>query len=91
MSEERDNTNRGALFGNTRKREGKKDPDLQGRIDIAGVEHWISGWFFKYTKDGAEKEAISLALGDEVQKKEEKRSEQKKPAGKFDDDSDVPF
>lgn len=81
-----DNTNKGALFGNTRKREGKKDPDLQGKLDISGQEHWISGWFFTYEKDGQQKRGINLSLGDPVETKATK------PAGKFDDmKDDIPF
>lgn len=90
MSEERDPRNRGALFGNTRQREGKKDPDLQGRLNIDGTEHWISAWFFTYDKDGKKKKGISIVIGDVVEAKSSGGS--KKPAGKFDDlDSDIPF
>ena len=86
MGKEYDNTNKGALFGNTRKREGKKDPDLQGKLNIDGTERWISGWFFVYEKDGQQKKGINLALGDVVEERAAK------PAGKFDDmEDDVPF
>lgn len=85
---EYDNTNKGALFGNTRMREGKKDPDLQGKLNIDGVERWMSAWFFVYEKDGVKKKGINIALGDVV----EQRGEQKKPAVKQDDtDGDIPF
>lgn len=85
---EYDNTNKGALFGNTRKREGKKDPDLQGKINIGGHEYWLSAWFFIYDKDGEKKRGINLALGDEVEPKPAKE----KPAGRFDDmEDDIPF
>ena len=82
-----DNTNKGALFGNTRKREGKKDPDLQGKIDIDGQERWISGWFFTYEKDGQTRKAINLALGDLVEEKAE--SKNRNPVSEI--DSDIPF
>ena len=86
---EYDNTNKGALFGNTRKRAGKKDPDLQGKLDIAGVEHWISAWFFVYEKDGEKKKGISLSLGDKVEPKGDSKP---KASSKTDDpDSDIPF
>lgn len=88
MPKEYDNTNKGALFGNTRKREGKKDPDLQGKLNIDGTERWLSAWFFVYEKDGQQKKGINLALGDSV----EERPTEKKPAGKFDDmEDDIPF
>jgi len=79
-----DNTNKGALFGNTRKREGKKDPDLQGKIDIDGQERWISGWFFTYEKDGQTRKAINLAVGDLVGEKQNTN-----PVSEI--DSDIPF
>jgi len=86
MAKEYDETNRGALFGNTRKREGKKDPDLQGKLNVNGVDHWISAWFFTYDKDGEKRKAISLALGEPVEPKETT----KKPAVD-DDESSIPF
>jgi uncharacterized protein (DUF736 family) len=38
-----DNTNRGSLFKNEKKEE-EKHPDMNGSINIEGVEYWISGW-----------------------------------------------
>ena len=86
---EYDNTNKGALFGNTRKRAGKKDPDLQGKLDINGVEYWISAWFFVYEKDGEKKKGISLSLGDKVKPKGE--SKPKASSKQDDSDDDIPF
>ena len=80
-----DNTNSGALFGNDRKREGKKDPDLQGKLNIAGVEHWISAWFFTYEKEGTKRRGINLKIGKPVE-------DAKPKAGHFDDmEDDIPF
>jgi len=88
MAKQFDETNRGALFGNTRKREGQKDPDLQGKLNIDGIERWISAWFFTYEKDGQKRKAISLSLGDPVEKKEI----EKKQTGHFEDmEDDIPF
>lgn len=44
MSNDYDNTNRGGLFKNNRRRDGKNDPQLQGSLDVNGVEYYISGW-----------------------------------------------
>lgn len=89
MAQQYDNTNKGALFGNTRKREGKKDPDLQGKIDIDGTEFWLSAWFFTYEKDGEKKRGINLSIGDAVEAKPEEAPKKK---GHFDDmKDDIPF
>lgn len=85
MAKDYDNTNKGALFGNTRMRQGKKDPDLQGKLNIEGTDRWISAWFFVYEKEGVKKKGINLALGDVVTGKS---SPKKDVAG---DDGDIPF
>ena len=41
---EYDNTNSGALFKNNDKREGKKDPDYKGSVNVEGTEYWVSSW-----------------------------------------------
>lgn len=38
-----DNTNRGTIGRNKRK-EKSSHPDLSGKINIEGVEYWLSGW-----------------------------------------------
>lgn len=94
MGKEFDNTNSGALFGNQNKREGKKDPDLQGKINVGGVEYWLSAWFKKYDKDGETKQMISLSIGDVVGQKggPATKPQSKKGAGAFAGmDDDVPF
>lgn len=87
MAKEYSDVNKGALFGNTRKREGRKDPDLQGRLNIDGVEHWLSAWFFTYEdKSGATKRGINISIGERVEPKPAAPK-----AGGFDDDNDIPF
>lgn len=86
---EYDNTNKGALFGNTRKREGKKDPDLQGKININGTEYWLSGWFFAYDKDGAQRKGINLSIGAAVEAKREEAPKEKSHFADMKDD--LPF
>lgn len=90
MAQQYDNTNRGSLFGNTRKRQGKKDPDLQGKIDVEGTEYWLSAWFFNYEKDGEKRKGISLALGDPVEDQDDSGAERaNKKISQMDDD--IPF
>jgi len=59
MNMEFDNSNRGALFLNDRKT-SDNHPDWKGRINIAGVDHWLSGW----KKQTAKGPVLSLSLGD---------------------------
>ncbi len=49
---EYDNTNRGTLFKNTRQREGKKDPEYAGSINVDGVEYWLDAWLNTAKRDG---------------------------------------
>jgi len=53
-----DDTNRGALFRNTRK-ESDKGPDYKGQINVDGTEYWIAAWL-KESKEG--KKYMSLAV-----------------------------
>jgi len=46
-----DNTNKGALFVNKR-RTTDRHPNLTGKIDIEGVEYWISAWTNHKKSDG---------------------------------------
>lgn len=44
MSKQYDNTNTFTISRNNRKRAGKKDPDLTGKINIEGQWYWLSAW-----------------------------------------------
>lgn len=99
---EYDNTNRGVLFTNERKTTDKH-PDMNGKLDINGVEHWFSGWW----KKGSKGEFLSLSIGKPVEEQapQEQRGRpapvaSRPPPGRapaktaepFSDmDSDVPF
>lgn len=39
-----DNTNRGALWKNRKMREGHRDPQYTGSINVDGVDYFISAW-----------------------------------------------
>ncbi len=41
---EYDNNFTGAIFRNTRKKEGSKQPDATGNCTIDGKEFYVSGW-----------------------------------------------
>lgn len=53
-----DNTNKGALFKNADKN-GEKDPDYRGELNVGGANYWISGWV-STSKKGAKYLAIKL-------------------------------
>ena len=53
-----DNNNRGVLFDNDRKKT-PTHPDMQGSLNINGVDHWFDGWW----KTGAKGEFLSLSIG----------------------------
>lgn len=57
-----DNTNRGTLSRNDTKRPGTKDPDYGGKLNVDGVEYYLSGWRKTgKSKDGSAYDFMSLA------------------------------
>ena len=52
-----DNTNKGVLFNNDRK-QNDKHPDKTGKLNIGGVDYYISAW----NKTGAKGEFLSLSV-----------------------------
>jgi hypothetical protein len=53
-----DPTNRGTLFKNEKKEE-EKQPDMNGTLNVGGVEYWISGWK-KVSKAGSGYISLSI-------------------------------
>jgi uncharacterized protein (DUF736 family) len=53
-----DNTNRGVLFRNEKKK-SEKHPDYSGQVDVEGVEWELAGWI-KESKSG--KKFLSLMV-----------------------------
>lgn len=78
MSKQYDNTNKGVLFINDRKT-SDTHPDMTGRINIDGVDYWLSGWGKKHDKRG---KYLSLS----VRKMEEQQPEDTEPIS-----DDLPF
>ena len=73
-----DNTNRGALFKNER-RKTDKHPDYTGEIDVQGVAYRLAGWV-RESKQG--KKFLSLAitpLDDQPRRAEPKHEEDEIP------------
>ena len=83
MSKEYDNTNRGALFKNTR-REKDSHPEYNGTINVDGVDYWLSAW----VKDGQKGKFFSLSVKAKDADAVPKRNA---PPSPFEDDSSIPF
>lgn len=90
-----DNTSRGALFVNDRK-QSDKHPDMQGKINVDGVDYYLSGWW----KQTAKGEILSLALGKRVDEHPTQQTQPSRGRGRpqarqeaqFEDiDDDIPF
>ena len=79
-----DDTNRGVLFKNKDKREGKQDPDYRGEININGVAFFLSAWI-NTARESGEK---YMSLG--VQKKE-KQPDTPRGVPPQDLNDDIPF
>jgi len=54
-----DNTNRGSIWRNEKKRAGKQDADFTGTLNVNGVEYWVNAW---KRKEGAADKAPALSF-----------------------------
>ena len=54
-----DNTNRGSIWPNKKKRPDKQDADFTGSLNVGGVEYWVNAW---KKKEGASADAPSLSF-----------------------------
>lgn len=79
MAGDYDNTNRGALFRNDRKREGDKLPEYTGSLNVNGQEYRLSAWL----KDGRSGKFFSIS----VTAKEDKPAPKPKTSQPLDDEA----
>jgi hypothetical protein len=84
-----DDTNRGALFKNDRK-ESDNHPDYKGKINIEGVDYWLSAWI-KTDKNGAKYMSLSPQRKDQGQQQKPQQQQQRTGGQRDDFDQDVPF
>jgi hypothetical protein len=81
-----DNTNRGALFRNTEKKEGDdRDRDYSGTLNVNGTEFWVSGWLQTSAKGT---KYLSLAI---KQKDDVKPKDSTKQTAKHEFNDEMPF
>lgn len=85
MTGECDNDLRGVLFRNKRQREGKRDPDYQGRATVGGVDYWLDGWI-DTPKSGGDR-YLSLKF----RPKDERPAAPVKAPTQEDFDDEIPF
>lgn len=85
---EYDNTNSGALFKNDDKREGKKDPDYKGSVNVDGVDYWVSSWI---NTSKAGQKYMSLKLKAKEPRQESAPAKAPVAAGNDDPNDDIPF
>lgn len=78
-----DNTNRGTLGKNDRKTQDTH-PDYSGKINVAGVDYWLSAWL----KEGPTGKFFSLSV---KQKDAQPAQPVKEAIANGDMDDDVPF
>lgn len=92
---EHDNTNRGAIWKNEKKRPGKQDADFNGSLNVNGVEYWVNAW---KRKDDAGPKAPALSFS--IRPKEDQgqqpapmsqRAPAKSAVNNADMDDDIPF
>lgn len=95
MSQQYDNTNRGALFKNDRKTKDTQ-PGYTGSLNVDGVEYFLDAWL----KEGQKGKFFSVSVKRKDQQPEAARAPSPsrapapapKPSSGFDDmDSDIPF
>lgn len=88
MSQQFDPTNRGSLFKNDKKTEDKH-PDLNGSINIDGVDYWISGWS-KVSKGGQKFISLSVRQKQEQTRQSSQPTRKSPPASQMPED-DIPW
>jgi uncharacterized protein (DUF736 family) len=82
MSDQYDDTNRGALFKNDKK-ETDRHPDYRGSLNVNGTDFWISAWL-KESKNGVKYMSLSVTAKDDAYTPPA-------PATSTPDSDDVPF
>ena len=81
---EYDNTNRGAIWPNKKRRPDKQDPQFTGSLNVEGKEYWVSAW---KKKPDASDSAPSLSFA--ITAKDEQPADPVPSTIDFDDD--IPF
>jgi hypothetical protein len=68
-----DDTNRGALFKNDKK-EGDRDPDYNGHLNVDGAEFWVSAWI-NVAKSGMKYMSLSVRSKDQPNDRKSRKAD----------------
>jgi uncharacterized protein (DUF736 family) len=74
------NTNRGAMFRNDRKKPESKEPDYRGTLNVAGTDYELAGWK-RTSKKGVAFLSLTIQLS--------RNADNQRPAPM--DNEDIPF
>ena len=88
-----DNTNRGSIWKNEKKRPDKQDADFTGSLNVNGVEYWVNAW---KRKEGASDNAPALSFSVRPKDGQGQQSAPKRPdpistGRNADMDDSIPF
>ena len=86
MTQQYDDTNRGAMFKNTR-RETDRHPEYKGTLDVNGTAYWISAWL-KVSAQGEKYMSLSVQPKDAAPAKPAPATRKQSSVGM---DDDIPF
>lgn len=92
MAGQYDDRNRGQIWKNEKKRDGKQDPDFTGSLNVDGKDYWVSAW---KRKEGAAERAPALSFS--IKPKDSKVQQSSKPQASAarrsnaDMDDEIPF
>jgi hypothetical protein len=90
MTQQYDNTNKGALFSN-KDRDSDSKPNAKGSINIEGVEYWLSAWT-NTDKNGNKYQKLSVQAKEQAHNNGMQQANNAQQAPPIDDlDSDIPF
>ena len=89
-----DNTNRGSIWKNEKKREGKQDGDFTGNQNVVcphcgqASEFWVTAW---KRKEGAKPNAAALSWSVRAKEQPEQPNRNPTSSGRDDMNDDIPF
>jgi len=93
MADKFDDRNRGSIWANKKKREGKQDPDFTGSLNVDGKDYWVSAWKRKPdARDSAPALSFSVKQKDGKPQQQENAPSAPRRSMKEDMDGDeIPF